>query len=216
MKPQRPADGKRSTVVAPACSGPAGVLYSCLIAGVTPSRVDTVYRNPIIDDLTTLALAAARSAPPAELHGTLCGLMSNGRHAEPQEWLQAIFELLGDDAVMDAPALNQLAEATWDALHATSMTFEPALAEEDAPLSERLESLALWCNGYLSGFAVARGQEKPDEQGQELIRDLAAIAQVNFDEDDAGEAGERDYFELCEFVKVATLLLTVMPDEVAS
>jgi uncharacterized protein YgfB (UPF0149 family) len=99
-----------------------------------------------------------------ELHGGICGALCAGGTDAAQRWL--------DDAVLDdqsgehdpaslAPvrtALGELADASFATLEGASLTFEPLLPNDDAPLDEQVQALAAWCQGFLA----ALGENAPE------------------------------------------------------
>lgn len=82
------------------------------------------------------------------------------------------------------------------------------LPDDDYVLSERAEALAIWVRGFLEGIALAVGTalSKVDKELQEIIRDLVNISQMDT-RVSAGEEGERELFEVAEYVKVGVLNL---------
>ena len=63
-----------------------------------------------------------------------------------------------------------------------------------------------WCQGFLSGFGLTRRAYSLSDEANEVLRDLAAIAQVQ-DALEESEDGESDYMEVMEYLRVAPLLL---------
>ena len=80
------------------------------------------------------------------------------------------------------------------------------LPTDDAPLAERAAALGEWCQGFLSGFGLTRRAYALSDEANEVLRDLAAIAQVQ-DALEESEDGESDYMEVMEYLRVAPLLL---------
>lgn len=165
-------------------------------------------------DEQALALDAIALGSESELHGVLCGLMSSGR--QPASWCDAVIELMGDEAITEARALDALAVATEAALRSTDMSFMPLLPDENEDLQERLEQLGLWCSGFVAGFGLVSGGRDLDDEANELLEDLISISQIEADDDTSDpeereKSAERDYVELVEFVKVAALILTAEP-----
>jgi uncharacterized protein len=167
-----------------------------------------------VSDLTALALNAAGGLPVAELHGTVCGIAAGagiadggGVAAVP---MQDLLVLLGDDLV-DESSVGRFVAATLDNLDAEDLSFFPLLPDDDDGLAGRLEALGEWCGGFLAGFAAGLARsgfgslEETPEEVREIVRDLAAIAQV--DAASAADSAEGDLAELEEFVKVGVLLI---------
>lgn len=168
-------------------------------------------------DLTALALAAANELSVAELHGAVCALAACEGDAAPGSptLLGDLVALLGVDALTDQAALQTFVDATVDDLQQEDMSFAPLLPGDDAPLPERLEALGDWCGSFLAGLAAGlarRGAGSLDDcpdQVREIVRDFAAIAQVDPQTAEAGgDAAEADFVEIEEFVKVGTLLIS--------
>ena len=152
---------------------------------------------------------------PAELHGATVGIGS----ADPGRFeLQDLVDLLGTDALSDEDGVGRFVSVTLEALHAEDMSFSPLLPDDDVSMADRLTALSDWCQSFLGGFAVGlnrRGVAELDElpvEVQEIVHDFAAIAQLET-ELDSGDA-EADFMELAEYVKVGTLLVMSLGDDV--
>lgn len=158
-------------------------------------------------DLTALALNAAGGLPVAELHGTVCGIAAGSGGAVP---MQDLVTLLGDELV-DEASVARFVTAVLADLDAEDFSFAPLLPGDDQALGARLEALGEWCGGFLTGFAAGlarsgRGSlDDTPEEVREIVRDLAAIAQV--DADAPSDSAEADLIELEAFVKVGVLLI---------
>jgi uncharacterized protein YgfB (UPF0149 family) len=93
------------------------------------------------------------------------------------------------------------------------------LPDSEEFLSVRAQALARWSDSFVCGF-VAVVRELSEEE-RELLNDIAAISQLDDGESvDAGDrnrselnnpenadANERDFFELCEYVRMAAMNL---------
>ncbi|MFW6093042.1 MAG: UPF0149 family protein [Pseudomonadota bacterium] len=161
-------------------------------------------------DLSALARdAAAHPLPPAELHGVVVGLAVCHGYEVP---VHDVVELVGVDALTDETALNDFVQAAVVELRAPDMSFAPLLPEEESELAVRVEALGQWCGSYLAGLAAGLARqgieslEDTPEEVREIVRDFAAIAQVD-EEAHETDAAEADFAELEEFVKVGVLLM---------
>lgn len=170
-----------------------------------------------VDELEVLARDAAcgpeQGLSSAELHGATTGIGVVGiEHFE----LQDLVDLLGAQALSDGERVARFVNEALAALYAQDMSFALLLPDDEAPQSERLESLAGWCQSFLAGLVAGmsrRGisslRELPDEV-QEIVADFAAVAQLDTEDESAGEG---DFMQLEEYVKVGTLLvLSLMSD----
>lgn len=128
-----------------------------------------------------------------------------------QAWMN---EFLEDPATPDAPqnasssTLHELFEATLQELHSEDLEFQPCLPDADAPLHERTQALASWCQGYLYGLGASGIGERsalPDNT-RELIGDFSALAQAETGSGSAEEL-EEVYVELVEFIRVGVMLV---------
>ncbi|EED31876.1 hypothetical protein NOR53_3369 [gamma proteobacterium NOR5-3] len=175
-----------------------------------PHPADSI--SAFFDDLANALLEQGEMLSPAELHGCLCGLLGGGLRggeaallAELEQTLDiALHGSLADDvASLRTTAIESLGEGSFD--------FQPLLPDDELELSQRIEAMAQWCRGFLSGYAQAR--VKSEGQGEavlpdsaEALRDFAAIAQAAVDDDDQdSNAAEDAYYELLEYLRVAAM-----------
>ncbi|WP_439107713.1 UPF0149 family protein [Congregibacter sp.] len=166
------------------------------------------------DELANSLLEQGDMLSPAELHGCLCGLLGGGLSGG-EEALLAELEQALDISLHGslADAIGTLRSTAIESIGEGSFDFQPLLPEDELELSQRIEAMAQWCRGFLSGYAQARvkseGQGKavlPDSA--EALRDFAAIAQAASDEEDEDEdsnAAEESYYELLEYLRVAAM-----------
>lgn len=164
--------------------------------------------------LQALALPLAADA----LHGTLAGLACAGIGPESADWLDQLSECL-DGAELDnhreaMAALQALVERD---LADSDLGFQPMLPDGDEFLSVRAGALARWSEGFVCGFVAV--QRELSSEDREVLDDIAAISQLD-DEASLAEAGinrselnnpanaddnERDFMELCEYVRLAAM-----------
>jgi len=156
----------------------------------------------------------------AALHGAVCGFAV---FDSPEFPFYELADLLDPGLAGDDPALVRFVAAAREALGADDLGFALLLPDEDAALMERLESLALWCGAFLNAFGaglahlpewsgLAGAEISLPEEIQEIVDDLAAIAEVDADSAEAIAEGDADdaeaqFMELEEFVKVGVLLI---------
>jgi len=93
--------------------------------------------------------------------------------------------------------------------------FKLLLMDDDDPLSERVETLAAWCQGFIYGLAaggIKEGSELPEDTA-ELLKDMIEISRAGNDVDDTGveESDDNDdeeaYMEIEEYVRMGVLLI---------
>jgi uncharacterized protein YgfB (UPF0149 family) len=148
----------------------------------------------------------------AELHGGVCASLSAGGAAAAQRWLEDCFadQTLAETSDL-AAALNELIGQTWRALEGGELAFEPLLPDDEAPLDEQVQALALWCHGFLGGL----GASAPDFGGQgdavlaEIISDFSEISRAALSEAEAAGQDQPDFAlaELQEHVRVSAQIV---------
>ncbi|MFW2421080.1 MAG: UPF0149 family protein [Porticoccaceae bacterium] len=149
------------------------------------------------------------SVTPSSYHGFVCGRIAAGAVSIDElvtlsaEWLTLDEEraAAADDALRDYLAL------VIEGISDQGFSFQLLLPSEELPLADRLAATGEWCGAFLSGVGEGLGGAfNVTEEGREALEDLAAIAQVSTDlQGDDDE--ERDYVELCEYIRVAVQLL---------
>ncbi len=151
---------------------------------------------------------------PSELHGSLAGQLAAGERLSPEAWLALAGEHLATEQLVDYQQedaglrqfLMQAYEQALQSLQSPDMDFQLLLPDEDHDMAERLLALSAWVRGFLEGMALSGGSQlrNAPEDIRELIRDFAAISQVEADEEGTDE-DERQLSEVIEFVRVGVL-----------
>ena len=147
-----------------------------------------------------------------ECHGALCGLFCARGQLDKSAWLDFIAHGLDPQDLLKRDALDVLGmlhELTRNQINDSTLDFHPLLPEDDAPVDERIEALAQWCQGFLLGLSAGGVQQidaLPGEVG-EILRDLIEIARADSYELDEDEEDEQSYAQLLEYVRAGVLLL---------
>ena len=155
-------------------------------------------------------LSKGANASAAELHGMLCGRLCGGEPLSQSQWRTIAIEFLGikhlhpTEQTLDL--LDQIQEVTSRLLQDQNFTFVPLLPDDDASLSRRIVELSQWCKSYLVGLGASglAGESQLASDTAEALRDIAQIANVDADEQEA-EENEVYWNELVEYIKVAVL-----------
>ncbi|MEH6551846.1 MAG: UPF0149 family protein [Pseudomonadales bacterium] len=173
---------------------------------------DILATLPDFDDVDDWFLSLGSEASPAELHGQLCGLLAGGHVPQPNEWLAQCATLMEVELLAGTPTaegIGALVGITIDQFTA-GFDLELLIPESDAPLADRLEALAVWSQGFLTGFALAGNTQESwrqlSEESREVLTDLTSVAQI----DSAGEEGEpegteEDFLEVAEYVRLGAV-----------
>ena len=162
-----------------------------------------------IDSLKIALDAAEIGQHPVEVHGALVGLICGGVEQTGDLWIKPLFDLMNDGQPLPAPLHQLVSELFQDSvarLGDFEFGFMPLLPEGEEPLSQRVEALSLWTQSFLTGIAIIQPKlNKASAEVREVIKDLAEIAQVEFDVTE-DEESETAYIELLEFVRIAAIM----------
>jgi uncharacterized protein len=162
-----------------------------------------------IDNLKQALDKADIGQHPVEVHGALVGLVCGGVEQESFAWVKPLLDLMNDGETLPQELqllIIDLFQDTVARLRDMDFGFTPLLPEEEASLSERVEALSLWAQSFLTGLAIIQPKlNSASADVQEVIKDLAEIAQVEFDVSD-DEESEAAFVELHEFVRMAAIL----------
>lgn len=165
---------------------------------------------PDFDELANHLFDQGIQSSPSELHGCLAGLLGGGAGRDASAGLAGLGKALAIDVHGElADGLQQMYARTAASAESETLHFHPLLPGDETELVQRAQALADWCRGFLSGFAQARVTAGLTEAGvaadsAEALRDFAAIAQADAEDDDADEA-EHAYAELVEYLRVAAM-----------
>lgn len=166
-------------------------------------------------DYSSLASALAKAdaeLAASESHGVLCGMICAAGKVELGAWLEQVFEELDMNNLLIQEASQQLVglfEDTRNQLNDAVADFQLLLPDDNEPLVERAEALAIWCLGFTYGLAVGglkKDQALPEDTA-EIMHDLVEIARVSHEDDDENETDEDAYMQLCEYVRMGVLLI---------
>lgn len=151
---------------------------------------------------------------PSELHGIIIGQVAGSAKLQDSEWLNLCLDHMGVEEFNVEKQPNIKADlcafynATTDKIAADSSEFQIYLPDDAYALSERGESLGAWVSGFLEGLAVAQAKALTniDQDLKEILSDLVEISQLD-SRLDSSETSERDFFEVCEYVRIGVLNL---------
>jgi uncharacterized protein YgfB (UPF0149 family) len=144
----------------------------------------------------------------SEAHGWLAGALCVRDGYGAAEWLAELAADSGGEAPDPEPSLAGIAGDTLAALRSDAFEFAPLLPDDDAPLPDRVASLAAWSGGFLFGVGTGASEQAVAAAGDvgEFLRDLADIARAELEPGREGDAGEADFVELVEFVRAGAQL----------
>ena len=119
-------------------------------------------------------------------------------------------ELEYTEVIVIGEVLSQLAEQIISQLKSADFDFEVLLPDEEVDdLSACIDSLGLWCSGFLVGFGT--GAKKLEdgsitEDVKEALEDILQIAQIDSN-DYQEDSDQRSYMEIVEYLRTACMLI---------
>lgn len=150
----------------------------------------------------------------SEAHGLATGMLCIENNIEAANWLA---ELIPDDVVLiddDKTVLVSLFEQTRMLLNDEDdgFRYDLFLPSDDESLSEQLQALSSWCDGFLFGVGFSQSSsEWPDDVG-EIIKDIVEFTKLDtevdqdLDEQDINEH-EAALIEIQEYLRAAVMMI---------
>jgi len=143
----------------------------------------------------------------AEAHGIATGMLCAEENIDGARWITELFR--NTNPVNDEPKelLLRLFEETRRLLGSEGFEFELFLPEEDAPLSEQVEALKKWCQGFLFGVgacSIIPESDWPDDV-REILKDITEFTKL--DNKVSGDEDENAFTEITEYLRSVVVLL---------
>jgi yecA family protein len=150
----------------------------------------------------------------AESHGALCGMLCAQGSVDLSDWVDHVLgdQEQGNVLLRDVVQLmSELHQSTMQQLNGIDGEFKLLLPDDESDLSERTESLAAWCQGFIYGLAaggMSEDSELPDDT-RELLNDFIEISRAGANSENAeiGEDDELAYEEIMEYVRTGAMLI---------
>ncbi len=169
--------------------------------------------EPDYDVLDDQLRAAGSGWDAAGVHGLLAGRLAAQGAAAGSSWLSAALEDSdgGSSARRECEAsLDKLFQETYRQLTERQSEFSPLLPDDSASTAVRARCLGRWSEAFLHGLvSVDHGEAVRKRLAAEpiagIIKDLLEFTRASADT--SGEADERAYAELVEYLRVATQLV---------
>lgn len=146
-----------------------------------------------------------------ECHGILSGYACSGKAFNSRDVLPHL--LVGEVETIQLEQLDLELQRNMREillqLEDQNLGFRLLLPDDEQPLTERVEALGQWCQGFLFGVGLGglRNSEGRTEGLGEVLSDLTEIAQAGDYEIDAEEEDEFAYMELVEHVRTGAMLI---------
>ncbi|MCK5876372.1 MAG: UPF0149 family protein [Candidatus Marithrix sp.] len=141
----------------------------------------------------------------AEAHGILSSFLCVSQSND--KWLQHI---LGNAAVDGLASkcqrqLQLVRNYTLEKLNSLDCEFTPLLPNDDVAISQRVQNLGGWCEGFIFGLGLANiNFESLPNDVKEFVDDLISISHIAPITED-NPTDENDYTQLVEYVKVGVI-----------
>ena len=149
----------------------------------------------------------------AELHGTICGSLCSSEVRAAHRWLEECIaanaqQLERPQAAELRTTLQALTLATARVLASDELEFTPLLPDDEAALDEQVEALAVFCHGFLSGFAF-EGTSALEGELAEILADFGEISRAGVTAEDGENRDQADFAlaELKEYVRVGVQIV---------
>lgn len=155
------------------------------------------------------------SSTPAETHGLLTAFVACEVNIQKQAWINTLKSLYvsHEDAQAQAAteALEKLYDQTHQQLKGDDFEFNLLLPEDDRGFEERVEALAQWCQGFVSGLNLMGVDLNRhfNEEVDEALQDLVKLSCLSLDQEENSGTQENEsaYVELSEYARVAVMLI---------
>lgn len=162
-------------------------------------------------DIANLIERCKLATTVSEFHGSLVGYLSAGGRFMHGSVLDAL-QLAADPAptAHEEATLKDLRDQTEEWLVDPELTFSPWLADEEAPIAERAETLVEWIRGFLGGLGLGGSPEtnqSMSDEAREVLKDMATIATTEFEFDTDDDVNDENLTEIEEFVRAGAMLL---------
>ena len=160
-------------------------------------------------DFESALSAAGAGVGAAECHGFLCGQLCSLQLPAEELW-QEFLDLRTPDAARTEGChehVRHLLNETRRQLASDEFDFQLLLPDDDTGVPERVQALAGWCRGFLSGLGLV--EDLParvlGDELQEWLRDVEMIGRAGTDEADADD--EMALMQVMEHVRAGVMLI---------
>ena len=147
----------------------------------------------------------------SELHGQLCGLLCTVSEVDMTTWLSPCFPEAGEMErwpVNTVDLLHDVLSVTENQIKSPDFEFILLLPDDEASIDSKVESLGLWCQGFLLGISHGGVTDIKTLPGDvpELVEDMVNIGRIGSYELTSENEDEASYEELMEYVRVGVQL----------
>lgn len=180
---------------------------------------------PDIAQLESLLFDMDAALGAIESHGALCGMLCAQGATDAPKWMLSVLgehEESSQSLQQAGKMLLQIHQTTIDQMNDSNVEFALMIPDDEESLTDRVEALSVWCQGFVYGLAeggVKEDTELPADS-QELIKDILEISRATYSDDemvqdsDTEETDEEEqsedeiaFMEVSEYVRMGVLLI---------
>ncbi len=149
----------------------------------------------------------------SEIQGLCLGIICTGREKDLAYWLAQIEKTILAEELSHLPEactqqLEKLLKCCFQDLTHPLCQLGLLLPDDEEPIEIRLQAVADWCKGFIYGLGL--GSPEPAIWSQpnvrEALEDIAQIQKLDPHAEENNES-EKNYIELVEYLKIATILI---------
>lgn len=150
---------------------------------------------------------------PAECQGIAFGLLAWNNHCRAaQEWstlLHQECEIMDESTRSCNDWLATLFEYADNGLKDSQFGLRLYLPCDDTPLYLRAVAVSQWCRGFMFGLGLMGFDSRmlSNVLISEALQDISQIMNIESNPDENSAESEKEYFELVEYLRMATLLI---------
>jgi len=160
-------------------------------------------------DFEAALSTASAAVGAAECHGFLCGQLCSLQIPAEELWQEFLDLRTADEARIEGchEHVRHLLRETRRQLASEEFDFQLLLPDDDVDIPERVQALAGWCRGFLSGLGLV--EDLParvlGDELQEWLRDVEMIGRAGAGEPDADD--EVALMQVTEHVRAGVMLI---------
>ena len=162
------------------------------------------------NSVNTQLISVGADVWASESHGFQCGIFCASNGLTSALWQDYLLVGIEDRADFDESfaMLVELAQQASGEILSDELIFTLLLPDDRASITERSNSVSKWCEGFASGLGIGGVDKKLNltSEGDEFIRDVVAISQMETTVDE-GEDAEVAYFEIVEYIRVGVIFI---------
>jgi hypothetical protein len=163
---------------------------------------------PAYQALCDVLRAAASAVSASECHGFVCGQLCGFDSPDEELLREFVDPRCSDDRTAEEchGEVCALVGETRAQLWSGDLVLTLLLPDDDTALAERVEALAGWCRGFLSGFGLVEGVpvQAFSDDVREWLGDMELIARAGVEHADAED--EMALVQVVEHVRTGVLL----------